>query len=1361
MPVVVCECIAQERNLPTFGPRSLLGGILPARNDEWLNAGPRALIAFTGDNADMKFPFRLPIMDQTRDCLLFDIQRRPYCGARSLGDQTRDMQANMAAIAGYWGGYTAKMQHIGQRELQQLREALQRKVEGEKSEGEAKDFHNYSRRLVKDLEMKGVIRTAVEGINLSLHAKHPDVLMGECIRTFPSVNFPAMALLLREEVETLKRSGASVIAAFHHGRSHKGRMYQDAPFDLMYGFRGGDEAVDLLTPYEMLLHYKMEPIFAPTNAQAAVHATWTAEGKAYRQECADAKTQPEPEAGVHYVAAPSEGRILLPDIGCLHNLRHRWCWEARPRPHLPTWSFAKVPRPQLSPEENARLLCLYLRPWTLNPTESTRSNPLLSMLGKCLCGESGLTPVWTQLPTQGVTRSEGDAAGAHVDPGAAQNAQEAGAAAESAAVSQGAAGGGEPALKKRRLLRKTSQGATQYAQEAPAAAESAAASQGAAGGRGPAPQKRRVLRQTSQADAPEKHRLSYAASWDAYIGGNVVSKTSRRYILNLLAATAATKTEDTDDSSEDSQAEAWCNFDMRAGSMDLVRQTLEGMAARSSDEGLKAMGAHARTIRLGRALWQSPPLAEEHARNMRERFFDDGTFPPLGEVRKAVAKAKEPDEQRPAPFAGRTQPYADLSITRYGQRLYEWLDALQHEAEVPTTEQLELIIQVKDRLLLEFVMEKEGVLRKDIGREAKEQPLLGFCHGSPGTGKTRVIAWIRRMFVEALGWQHEQEFLFVAFQNRVAHTMGGSTMHSGGDIAIGGNRVLEHTDIDILFTRNQCLRWVIIDELPMVPDELLGTFEHHLADAAVESRFKYRDDKSMRLFGGYNMIGFGDFYQIPPIPASASLAIPPIEKKSEAALRALDLLWKSGHDSLNLFVELTIQKRIDDPWYASVMEECRRGALSQEAYNFLVGLPTEHAGSWAADGTLQCNSKSCADLPDTWKRMSATGGTWADMQCMECSICSAERRRRNRVINGEDPRVRQEPYLSAPFIHKNNEPKYHAMLLRASEQAKTDRQHTIWFAATDTPENPASIVTNPAKLKQRLERFLQFHDQQTAGIPGLNILYEGMRARVTEKLVKHKGLTILKHSPCTVIGWDLHPASRLRQDGAERLLEYMPLCIYIKFPDTTWVVDKRLGPGVWPLFPVERTWVLSAAQGTKIKRKGFTLLPDYASTAFMIQGATLQAAIADCGDITDVGGLSERMTVYVILSRVKSAMGLLLIRAFCPELFQMGVLPGPYCLLKMLRRRFGQRAEQQSMGANAPASSSGAAHDGASLPASSSGAAHDGASPILYGPDEAVEEFKQLMTSYEAWRAQEWCFWVRADVDATAAQWLLHQDMKS
>ena len=78
-------------------------------------------------------------------------------------------------------------------------------------------------------------------------------------------------------------------------------------------------------------------------------------------------------------------------------------------------------------------------------------------------------------------------------------------------------------------------------------------------------------------------------------------------------------------------------------------------------------------------------------------------------------------------------------------------------------------------------------------------------------------------------------------------------------------------------------------------------------------------------------------------------------------------------------------------------------------------------------------------------------------------------------------------------------------------------------------------------------------------------MYQGMQARVTEKLVKHKKIVILKHSPCTIIGWELHPADRLRKDGSERFLDYLPLCIFLQFKDATWVVDERLGAGVWPL----------------------------------------------------------------------------------------------------------------------------------------------------------------------------------------------------
>lgn len=265
---------------------------------------------------------------------------------------------------------------------------------------------------------------------------------------------------------------------------------------------------------------------------------------------------------------------------------------------------------------------------------------------------------------------------------------------------------------------------------------------------------------------------------------------------------------------------------------------------------------------------------------------------------------------------------------------------------------------------------------------------------------------------------------------------------------------------------------------------------------------------------------------------------------------------------MNYFCELTIQKRIDDPWYAQLLEECRQGCLSDESYNFLHGLPTEHTGSWFPNELTSCNLQACRELPEKWKQMSIKGTSWGEMQEMECNVCKKERERRNRLIADADARVQSEPFVSATYIHKNNEPKYHAMLLRAAEHAKKTRSYTLWFAAVDTPEKPMQITKNPAKLKEKLNRFLQFHDQQTCGIPGLNLLYHGLKARTTEKLVKNQKITILKHTPCTVVGWDLHPADRLREAGVERFLNYMPLCIYLKFDDTKWEVHPRLGKGM-------------------------------------------------------------------------------------------------------------------------------------------------------------------------------------------------------
>ena len=157
------------------------------------------------------------------------------------------------------------------------------------------------------------------------------------------MHFPATQLLKREEVETCKIAGTSVIAAVHAtGGACSRRAYVEAPFDLLYGFRGRDYDVEFLSPYEMLMHWTMVEVSPPTAKATRTRSEFTEQGLAYKQQCTQGSTVPRFEAGKHYVAVAAEDRLLLPEIPALGVLRHRWVWERRPRPYVPVWSFAKL-----------------------------------------------------------------------------------------------------------------------------------------------------------------------------------------------------------------------------------------------------------------------------------------------------------------------------------------------------------------------------------------------------------------------------------------------------------------------------------------------------------------------------------------------------------------------------------------------------------------------------------------------------------------------------------------------------------------------------------------------------------------------------------------------------------------------------------------------------------------------------------------------------------------------------------------------------------------------------------------------------------------------------------------------------------
>ena len=384
-PLFVCSCVAKDRELPQRGRKSALGSILSARNWSYLNAGPRLLVAVMGDNADMKFTQRYPILKETHEPIGTQATRDACLASRSNKDMLLDMQSGQAMAMGYFGGYAGKEQKIGAKETERIAEAFSRKIAGEDRTptSVAKKFSDCCRRMVKDIECKGLIRTAVEATNLAEYADHPDTLMAECMRSFNTMIFPAVVLLKREEIETGRTTGVSVIAPLHHNHGNKGRAYAEAPYDLLYGFRGCDYEVDLHSPFEMFRYCSVERIAAPTASALCARSRWTPAGREFKKKELDqGNRKPAYIAGVHFEALEGIGRILLPEYEALRGLRHCWCWEKRERPTVPVFSKCKMPDRRWSPEENSRLLSVYMRPWTLDTANVSKANPLLSNLGR-------------------------------------------------------------------------------------------------------------------------------------------------------------------------------------------------------------------------------------------------------------------------------------------------------------------------------------------------------------------------------------------------------------------------------------------------------------------------------------------------------------------------------------------------------------------------------------------------------------------------------------------------------------------------------------------------------------------------------------------------------------------------------------------------------------------------------------------------------------------------------------------------------------------------------------------------------------------------------------------------------------------
>ena len=131
------------------------------------------------------------------------------------------------------------------------------------------------------------------------------------------------------------------------------------------------------------------------------------------------------------------------------------------------------------------------------------------------------------------------------------------------------------------------------------------------------------------------------------------------------------------------------------------------------------------------------------------------------------------------------------------------------------------------------------------------------------------------------------------------------------------------------------------------------------------------------------------------------------------------------------------------------------------------------------------------------------------------------RLRRHRVLhvdsNGRTASL--DAFSDAPYIHPYNVPKYLASSLRAVQFARNRQLQVLWVRAMGVPLTGDNASLRGPQLHAARLRWLQLHDRQTGGIPGLFPLVKDLPLQFTTTYDREAGQ--FKFTRCTLWGWQL------------------------------------------------------------------------------------------------------------------------------------------------------------------------------------------------------------------------------------------------
>jgi hypothetical protein len=190
---VICQGVAENVGLSYKGKRNAIGSLEAARNSGSLNGAVPALSVASGDNNDIKIPFRFAITEATHEASC----SRTCPQTTSLREIIKAIEASQAAQVGYHCDYANKRQVIGLRECREWCKGLNA-LGAKLQQGHEQIPYiaaRYAKRIISNCFARGIMRTPNETAKLNDIAGHPEPTSAELFCTAAFRTFPGEAFM--------------------------------------------------------------------------------------------------------------------------------------------------------------------------------------------------------------------------------------------------------------------------------------------------------------------------------------------------------------------------------------------------------------------------------------------------------------------------------------------------------------------------------------------------------------------------------------------------------------------------------------------------------------------------------------------------------------------------------------------------------------------------------------------------------------------------------------------------------------------------------------------------------------------------------------------------------------------------------------------------------------------------------------------------------------------------------------------------------------------------------------------------------------------------------------------------------------